>query len=121
MRMTMNQQFSPAELPSDSVFLACSSHEDRCLGIVEKWGARPPKKALLFHYDDPNPRREKNHEVLQGALGALCKVAEIPFTETNAVSSFHSQHESLWTIIRESAGHPVVVDISVFTKRHLLM
>lgn len=117
----MKAAFSSAHLPGDSVFLACSSHEDRCLGIVQKWRQWRPHEAVVFHYDDPNPRREQNHRVLQETLSTACDVIEIPFTEADAVSSFHAQREKLRKVTDESANRPLVVDISVLTKRHLLM
>jgi hypothetical protein len=103
----MKAPFSSAHLPGDSVFLACSSHEDRCLGIVQKWEQWRP--------------REQNHRNLQESLSTGCGVIEIPFTEADAVSSFHSQRDKLRQVIGDSANRPVVIDISVLTKRHLLM
>ena len=117
----MKERFNSAHLPTDGVLLGCSSHEDRCLGIVQKWGDWRPKQAVVFHYDDPNPRREENHKLLNETLGTACRVVEVPFTEMSAVASFHKQRETLSQIIAESTGCPLVVDISVFTKRHLLM
>jgi len=117
----MKAPFNPTLLPADAVFLVCSSHEDRCLGIVRKWGDWRPRQAVIFHYDDPNPRREENHKVLLDILNATCNVTEIPFTEANAVLSFHDQRNNLLKVVTEATDRPVIVDISVFTKRHLLM
>src|ERR1700752_5145824 len=108
--MKMKAAFSSPHLPGDSVFLACSSHEDRCLGIVQKWGQWRPHEAVVFHYDDPNPRREQNHRVLQETLSTACDVIEIPFTEADAVSSFHAQREKLRKVTGDSANRPLVVD-----------
>ena len=117
----MKAAFSSAHLPGDSVFLACSSHEDRCLGVVQKWEQWRPHEAVVFHFDDSNPRREQNHRMLQDTLTTGCDVIEIPFTEADAVRSFHAQRDKLRKVTGESANRPVVLDISVFTKRHLLM
>jgi hypothetical protein len=117
----MKEAFSSAHLSGDCVFLTCSSHEDRCLGIVQKWANWRPERSVVFHYDDLNPRRERNHTALHEALRTAGEVLEIPFTEGDAVKSFRSQREKLERVISESAGRSVVVDVSVFTKRHLLM
>lgn len=117
----MKQAFNPTQLPGDSVFVTCSSHEDRCLGIIQKWDPWRPRRSVVFHYDDTNPRREMQHKIICDTLNDACGVIEIPFTEADAVTSFHVQRVKFVEVAAETAEHPIVVDISVFTKRHLLM
>lgn len=117
----MKAAFSSDQLPRDSILILCSSHEDRCLGLINKWGHWRPDEAVIFHYDDPNPRREQNHRLLQATLAAAVAVIEIPFTEADAVKSFHAQREQFRRVADQSRNRPLVVDISVLTKRHLLI
>ena len=117
----MKEPFNAGNLPLNGLFICCSSHEERCLGIVRQLESWHPKHAIVFHYDDPNPRREANHSVLCELLGSRSSLAEIPFTERHAVSSFREHHDALLGAL---AGHncsSIVVDVSVLTKRHLLL
>src|SRR4051812_6214148 len=113
--------FDPRILPSDSILLTCSSHEERCLALPLRWGRWRPLKAILFHYDDSNPRREKNHAELLRLYGAGTEIVEVMFTETRAVDSFRRNRHVIIGILEECSGCPIVFDISVFTRRHLLM
>lgn len=67
----MKTLFSPSDMPRNALFFVCSSHEDRCIGIVGKRGSWCPERSVVFHYDDPNSRRETNHTALCAALGSL--------------------------------------------------
>lgn len=116
----MKEKFDAVQLPTNSVFLGCSSHEDRCLAVAQRWGGWHPLRSAIFHYDDPNPRREQNHERLRAALSADATY-EIRFTAKDTVTSFHAQRAELKDIVADANHGSVVVDISVFTKRHLLM
>ena len=117
----MKDLFDSNRLPANSLFITCSSHEDRCLGIPRGFGAWRPAKTLLFHYHDPNPRREENHQVLNGIVAARSPAIEIPFVESNAVDSFRQQHDALISTLQTDRSIPIVADISVLTKRHLLL
>jgi len=117
----MKKEFSAECLPKNSLFFVCSSHEERCLGIVRQWRGWRPERTVTFHYDDPNPRRETNHAEMLSLLGAGQATEDIRFTEKDAVASFHRNREQLGSVLRLHAGAPVVADVSVFTKRHLLM
>ncbi len=117
----MKEEFSSDGLPNNGLFFVCSSHEERCLGIVRQFAGWQPERAVVFHYDDPNPRRERNHNEMLSFLGAAQATEEIPFTEKDAVGSFRRNREQLGNILRNHSDAPVVADVSVFTKRHLLM
>lgn len=117
----MKIQFSPSDFPQNSLFFLCSSHEERCLGVTERRGGWQPTKTVLFHYDDPNPRREINHAKLKDSLSRFTSVEEVPFSEQDAASSFTQQRVKLLNALKDHDRHPVVVDISVLTKRHLLL
>jgi hypothetical protein len=117
----MLEPFDPAQMPQEAVLITCSSHEERCLAIPRRWGRWRPSRVVLFHYDDPNLRRERNHSDLRAYYSNSTLLEEIGFTEGDAVDSFRRNHDILITLLAESADSPIVLDISTFTKRHLLM
>lgn len=117
----MIEPFDPAHMPEGAVLLTCSSHEERCLAIPLRWGRWRPSRVVLFHYDDLNPRREKNHSELRASYSNSSLLEELVFTERDAVDSFRRNRDNLRALLSESARLPVVLDITTFTKRHLLM
>lgn len=118
----MKRLLKETELPRRAIVLSCSSHEDRCkalLGHLESWSAR---RVFLFHYDDPNPRREANHAQMEEAFSRIApNVSSLGYTESDAVASFRSSTSRVRDALRQAPTSRIVVDISVFTKRHLLM
>lgn len=118
----MKRLLSPAFLPDGVVILSCSSHEERCRGLLnyaENWS---PDKVFLFHYDDPNPTRDRNHQLMEACFRRIAPVVkELPFTEADAAASFKAFIGELGPLLRPSGGPDLLVDISVLTKRHLLM
>jgi hypothetical protein len=90
--------------------------------LLLKLGEWRPKRAVIFHYNDPNPKREKNHRAMVNDLQALSiEPIEVEFTETNAVKSLHDNMRKLSQILETQEHVSIVFDISVFTRRHLLM
>ena len=118
----MKVKISPNLLPSEALLLTCSSHEDRCRGLflqMENW---KPAHAILFHYDDDNPKREVNHKLMeQGLRSRGITALSLAFNESSAVKSLHDNMRALKNTLLQNPGSPIVLDISVFTKRHLLM
>lgn len=85
-------------------------------------GGWQPVEAVLFHYDDANPKREKNHQAMEAHLrAASIEPVTLQFTERDAVKSLHDNMVSLRGILATHTDAAVVLDMSVFTKRHLLM
>ncbi len=81
-----------------------------------------PTEAVIFHYDDVNPKREVRHKAMTEALSAVSVIpTTIQFIESNAVKSLHDNMGRLRRILTAHKGNAIVLDISVFTKRHLLM
>ena len=118
----MKQKFSPSLMPREAVLLTCSSHEDRCQGLLSRLGGWKPIGAAIFHYDDSNPKREQNHEIMEAELRVLgIEPTAIQFAERSAVQSLRSNMDKLKHFISSFPRAPVVMDISVLTKRHLLM
>jgi len=118
----MKLAFSTDLLPENAILIACSSHEVRCRGMLLNLGNWKPQSAVLFHYDDTNPRREKNHKLMEEDLrkAGICTTG-LQFTESNAVKSLHDNMKQLREVLPPGSNCNVVFDISVFTKRHLLM
>jgi len=86
---------------------------------MEDWR---PSEAIIFHYDDPNPKREKNHRSMETDLRAVSvEPVALQFTERNAVKSLHDNMRELRALLSRNPEAAIVFDISVFTKRHLLM
>ena len=81
-----------------------------------------PSGAVIFHYDDDNPKREIRHKVMMRALRrASVPTTPLQFTESNAVISLRDNMNKLKEILNSQKSDAIVLDISVFTKRHLLM
>ena len=118
----MKQRLAPENLPDGAVLVTCSSHEDRCralLSYIQSWS---PSEVVLFHYDDDNPIREVNHHRMESAFRKMVsRLTVLQFTEADAVSSLRDNMPFLRQAIDRSDYRAVVMDISVFTKRHLLM
>lgn len=92
------------------------------MGLLSKLDRWKPNEAILFHYDDTNIRREENHQAMENALrAASASPIVLQFTESNAVKSLHDNMAALRNILELHNNSSIVLDISVFTKRHLLM
>ena len=118
----MKQLLGAVRLPDGAVLVTCSSHEDRCRGFVARAEGWAPGEVVLFHYDDENPIREENHRRMESGFRKTgCLLTVLQFTETDAVASLRDNLQKLREAVDRCGGKAVVIDISVFTKRHLLM
>ena len=118
--INMRIEFSADQLPDQALLLTCSSHEDRCKGFLTRLEGWRPAKAVIFHYDDANPKREANHSLMETVLRDLrVETHVLQFTEHNAVKSIHDNLATLRSMLAPHSPKPVVLDISVFTKRRL--
>ena len=117
----MKQPLTPGILPDGAVLVTCSSHEDRCKGLLTHMPNWAPSEVVLFHYDDPNPIREKNHRHMESVFrNATSRLTVLGFTEADAVNSLRENMLPLRQAVGGADCKAVVIDISVFTKRHLL-
>ena len=118
----MKQSLGAVSLPDGAALVTCSSHEDRCRGFADRAEGWSPGEVVLFHYDDENPIREENHRRMESAFRKTgCLLTVLQFTETDAVASLRDNLQKLRGAVGRCGGKAVVIDISVFTKRHLLM
>ena len=118
----MRQPLAAEHLPDGALLVTCSSHEDRCKGLLTRAESWSPGEVVLFHYDDENPERDENQRWMETAFrtsGAPLTV--FPFMEEDPVESLRGNMGKLRGAVARSAGQGVVIDMSVFTKRHLLM
>ena len=118
----MKQSLGAVCLPDGAVLVTCSSHEYRCRGFAARAEGWSPGEVVLFHYDDENPIREENHRQMESSFRKIgCLLTVLQFTETDAVASLRDNLQKLRDAVDRCGGKAVVIDISVFTKRHLLM
>lgn len=118
----MTVPLAPAVLPAGGLLIACSSHEERCEAFFRRKGDWQPDSVVVFRYDDPNPRREARHDTLVKAFSSQsCKPLSLPFAEGDAAGSLQSNIQALDATLEQNGSRPIVIDISVLTKRHLLM
>ena len=118
----MKRPLTAGCLPDDALLVTCSSHEERCKGFVSRSGSWSPGEVVLFHYDDHNPIREENHRHLESAFRTMgCRLTVLGFTEADAATSLRDNMQDLRHAVDRTQDVAVVIDISVFTKRHLLM
>ena len=104
------------------MLITCSSHEDRCLGVPSRLEGWTPEVVVVFHYDDENPKREEHHQAMLTVFRNIgAKTVELEFTEASAVQSLAGNINHLRELIQTYPEHSIVLDITVFTKRHLLM
>lgn len=118
----MKQPLGEVRLPDGATLVTCSSHENRCRGFADRAGDWSPSEVVLFQYDDDNPIREQNHQKMESAFRETgCRLTVLRFTETDAAASLRDNLPELREAVRRCDGGAIVIDISVFTKRHLLM
>ena len=117
----MKSVLKPSALPAGGVLVMCSSHEERCKAVIPWLREWLPSEAVIFDYDDVNPRRDANREaIVEAFAGAGVPVRVLRFEEGSAVTSLRGNMSVLSEVVGGQAL-PIILDISVLTKRHLLM
>lgn len=108
-------------LPSNAVFLTCVTEEDRCRGVLERSVYWTPSHTVLVTYSGDNPRRDRQLSVVaEEAQRRSLDYVIIECDESFPAKCLKSQIDALMPIFG-SPHIPLVIDISVFTKRNLLM
>ncbi len=113
--------FLGAQLPDNSLLISCSSHEERSRGVSTRLREWSPAGALLFHYSDSNELGEQHHSQMVSELETHCPVVECAFDENRVIEHFDAQKKDLRATIDKHGAQAIVVDVSVLTKRHLLL
>ena len=105
-------------LPDNSLLILCSSQEDRCLGIIQATQDWSPRSSLLFRYDPMSTRGEDNHATLSSHLGQRTSVAE---ARLDHIVSRGPTAAPIAKALRQHGKNPLVLDISVMSKRYLFV
>lgn len=107
-----------SEEPDDALILA-ASWEERCLGLPRLLNSYRSKKIILSIYDGPSRLRQKNIEELRAILPNVGTLCEIDAQHANPLPNIRETIK----IIREVSETPsprLSIDISTFTRKHLL-
>ena len=113
----MKQAFHESLLPADATLISCSSHEERCLGIIGACRDWAPRKSVVLGYEDHDRRGEKHHAVMLSAFRRNCSAEELPVT---CIEGRVGPTDRFFEILSERRDRPLVVDMSVLSKGHLL-
>ena len=117
----MKKTFNSKLLPGSSLLITCASHEERSKGMITRLGEWSPSKTLLLHYADSNALGETHRAEIMTELESRCSVADLSFDENRVTENFDQQRHHLRATINSHGDNPIVVDVSVLTKRHLLL
>ena len=117
----MKAAFEPRLLPSSSLLITCANHEERSKGLISRLGDWSPTRALLLHYADSNALGARHRHEIITELELRCPCGDFSFDENHVIQNFDQQKNHLRAIIDGHGNKPVVVDVSVLTKRHLLL
>ncbi len=108
-------------LPAGAVFLMCATEEDRCLGILERIRDWRPKQTVICTDSEYNSRRDAHLARMREILSSRSLGFEInKCSEQDPTCYLRRQIDTLSPLVAEQCL-PLVIDISVFTKRSLLM
>jgi hypothetical protein len=126
--MGKNQQFNLTEVHdlgmvdrkrSDSALLLAASWEERCLGLVRKFGKYQCGSVLLTVYDGVSDKRAKHLAELRSRLTCCKHLLEIPALHVDPIPNVRKTLTSLRKL-GPSSRMRLSIDISTYTRRHLL-
>ena len=117
----MKVAFDSESLPTSSLLITCASHEERSKGLISRLGEWSPSKTLLLHYADSNALGEQHRSEITNELEPRCSIVDHSFDENRVIDNFDQQRHHLRATIDSHGDNPIVVDVSVLTKRHLLL
>ena len=124
MRSTMLQcltSLDPSVEDQTEVFIGCASFEDRCLGALSLLS---PKyrfaHSYLCIYDDFSEARQSNVRAMTESLQKHGPLSTVEVSEGNPSRSIAELLTQVRSLASKSDAR-VTLDISTFTKRHLLM
>lgn len=117
----MKTPFDESLLPRNGVLIVCSSHEDRCLGIVNDSRGWVPCLSIILRYEEDNMQGRQHHAKIVSALERKCPVEELSLTCVDGGRATESRDRLLSVLSDLSDEAQVIVDVSVLSKRHLLL
>ena len=111
----------PLDEVHTEVFIGCASFEDRCLGALSRFASGYRfAHSYLCVYDDFSEARQSNVEAMTESLQAHGTLSIVEVSEENPSLSIGE----LLTQVRPLAASSdarITLDVSTFTKRHLLL
>jgi hypothetical protein len=117
----MKVPFAAKSLPDSSLLITCASHEERSKGMTSRIGDWSPAKTLLLHYSDSNTLGDQCRLDILAEMEPRCTVVDLSFNESRVTENFDQQRNHLRSTLDSHGDKPIVVDVSVLTKRHLLL
>ena len=103
------------------IFIGCASFEDRCLGALSLLSANYRfDHSYLCIYDDPNEARQPNVKAMAERLQSSGPTSTILTSKHNPSRSIAKLLTRIRALALKSQVN-VTLDVSTFTKRHLLL
>ena len=105
------------------IFITCASFEDRCLGVPQLFSQDYAiDKAFIFVYEDPSKKREENLEKLAHFVATKGDgFSRIQTAEGDPIPAISVLHKELKEYQIREKQFAIDLDITTFTKRHLLL
>lgn len=118
----MKVLFSTDRVSENSVLVACSSREERCMGALRHIARWRPRCVALFHYAESNPEREDNHrQMLDRITASDVPSHDLPYSKSALTTSLRNSIPTLRNIFEQHRSASIVLDISGMPRQHLLM
>jgi len=105
----------------DDVFICCASFEERCLGSIRLFSNYRHCNSFLFVYDEPDEKREIHLHEMKQRLNAHGNMTIISASEGDPAPSVATLGNYLRGLTLKKENCVITMDISTFTKRHLLL
>ena len=117
----MKLHLDETRLPNGAVFLMCVNEEDRSRGVLERSGKWNPALTVLVKYSGKNPRRDRQLTLVMDLVKSRSLAYAITeCDEASPAKCLKSQIDAL-KLLCGPTKPSIVIDISVFTKRNMLM
>ena len=111
----------PADDVQSEVFIGCASFEDRCLGALSRFSSRYRfAHSYLCVYDDFSEARQSNVAAMTECLQGRGPLSIVEVSEENPSRSIGALLTQVRSLVSSSDAR-VTLDVSTFTKRHLLL
>lgn len=105
----------------DDIFICCASWEERCLGTLHMFTDYRFRNGYIFVYDDLNEQREHHLKEMRTILSAAGSFDEISTSKDNPIPAVSQLKDALIGLNLTHGRGVITIDITTFTKRHLLL
>ena len=105
---------------ADDIFICCASFEERCLGTISRFHNYKCRHAYIIEYEEPNEQREVNLREMERRLKTVCFSERVRASEGDPLPAVAKLAQDI-RLRRTEADGVITIDISTFTKRHLLL